>query len=78
MAPPFVSEIAQTARNGYNDARIGVHKWFARRPGALFRPLPVFVPCRRVVGAGGVLCGYGGGLEIKAALLRLEKAALER
>lgn len=35
-------------------------------------PLPVFVPCHRVVGAGGLLTGYGGGLERKRYLLNLE------
>jgi methylated-DNA-[protein]-cysteine S-methyltransferase len=35
-------------------------------------PLPILIPCHRVIGAGGSLTGYGGGLEIKAALLRLE------
>jgi O-6-methylguanine DNA methyltransferase len=37
-------------------------------------PLPILIPCHRVIGAGGSLTGYGGGLEIKAALLRLEGA----
>jgi methylated-DNA-[protein]-cysteine S-methyltransferase len=35
-------------------------------------PVPVVVPCHRVVGAGGALTGYGGGLQRKAALLDLE------
>jgi len=35
-------------------------------------PVPIIVPCHRVVGADGSLVGYGGGLEIKSALLRLE------
>lgn len=35
-------------------------------------PLPILIPCHRVIGAGGALTGYGGGLEVKAALLRLE------
>jgi len=36
-------------------------------------PLPVFVPCHRVVGACGDLTGYAGGLELKKFLLELEK-----
>jgi methylated-DNA-[protein]-cysteine S-methyltransferase len=35
-------------------------------------PLPIVVPCHRVVGASGALTGYGGGLERKRALLDLE------
>ncbi|WP_098010719.1 methylated-DNA--[protein]-cysteine S-methyltransferase [Streptomyces sp. sk226] len=36
-------------------------------------PLCVFVPCHRVVGAGGSLTGYAGGLKRKRALLELEE-----
>ena len=35
-------------------------------------PIPIVLPCHRVVGAGGSLVGYGGGLERKRRLLRLE------
>jgi methylated-DNA-[protein]-cysteine S-methyltransferase len=38
-------------------------------------PLPVIVPCHRVVGTTGALTGYGGGLERKRALLDLERSA---
>jgi methylated-DNA-[protein]-cysteine S-methyltransferase len=45
--------------------------------GALARnPLPIVVPCHRVVGADGALTGYGGGLERKAFLLELESPQL--
>jgi O-6-methylguanine DNA methyltransferase len=37
-------------------------------------PVPIIIPCHRVVGADGSLVGYGGGLEVKSALLRLEGA----
>jgi methylated-DNA-[protein]-cysteine S-methyltransferase len=37
-------------------------------------PIPILIPCHRVVAAGGKLGGYGGGLEIKEYLLRLEGA----
>jgi methylated-DNA-[protein]-cysteine S-methyltransferase len=37
-------------------------------------PLPVIIPCHRVIGADGSLTGFGGGLPIKHALLRLEGA----
>lgn len=35
-------------------------------------PLPVFIPCHRVIGSGGALVGYGGGLDLKEKLLALE------
>ena len=35
-------------------------------------PISVIVPCHRVIGAGGKLVGYGGGLDVKEALLTLE------
>lgn len=39
-------------------------------------PLPIVLPCHRVIGANGKLVGYGGGLDRKEALLRLEGALL--
>ena len=38
-------------------------------------PLPVIVPCHRVIGAAGALSGYGGGLDRKRSLLDLEAEA---
>jgi len=35
-------------------------------------PLPIVVPCHRVIGSNGKLTGFAGGLETKAALLELE------
>ncbi len=40
-------------------------------------PLPIVVPCHRVIGANGTLTGFGGGLPIKRALLALEGALPE-
>lgn len=36
-------------------------------------PLPIVVPCHRVIGRTGKLVGYGGGLRVKQALLDLER-----
>lgn len=36
-------------------------------------PISLIVPCHRVIGANGKLTGYGGGLPVKQALLRLEQ-----
>ena len=38
-------------------------------------PLPIVVPCHRVIGADGSLTGFGGGLDIKRKLLALERTA---
>jgi methylated-DNA-[protein]-cysteine S-methyltransferase len=36
-------------------------------------PIPIIIPCHRVIGSDGSLVGYGGGLNIKKALLELER-----
>jgi methylated-DNA-[protein]-cysteine S-methyltransferase len=36
-------------------------------------PIPIVIPCHRVIGANGALTGFGGGLPIKSALLDLER-----
>jgi len=40
-------------------------------------PVPIIVPCHRVIGANGSLTGFGGGLRTKEMLLGLEKGQLE-
>ena len=35
-------------------------------------PLPIVIPCHRVIGSDGNLVGYGGGLDVKQQLLELE------
>jgi methylated-DNA-[protein]-cysteine S-methyltransferase len=39
-------------------------------------PIPIIVPCHRVIGSNGKLIGYGGGIEKKLFLLRLERSIL--
>ena len=36
-------------------------------------PIPIIIPCHRVIGSNGKLVGYAGGLELKQKLLELEK-----
>ena len=36
-------------------------------------PIPIIIPCHRVIGSNGQLVGYSGGLNIKEKLLNIEK-----
>ena len=38
-------------------------------------PLPILIPCHRLIGSGGRLTGYAGGIPLKEALLQLEQNA---
>ncbi len=64
----------QTRTYGQLAAQIG-HPDAARAVGAAegANPVPIVVPCHRVVGAGGALTGFGGGLALKRRLLDLER-----
>jgi methylated-DNA-[protein]-cysteine S-methyltransferase len=58
-------------------AKIGKPRAARAVGGALNRnPVPIVLPCHRVVGSTGSLVGYAGGLDRKEALLRLEGALL--
>ena len=59
-------------------ARRAEHPRAARAVGTIMNrnPIPIVLPCHRVVGSSGSLTGYAGGLERKEALLRLEGAIL--
>ncbi|TKB05739.1 methylated-DNA--[protein]-cysteine S-methyltransferase [Desulforhopalus sp. IMCC35007] len=37
-------------------------------------PIPIIIPCHRVIGKNGTLTGFGGGLDVKQLLLDLEKS----
>jgi methylated-DNA-[protein]-cysteine S-methyltransferase len=37
-------------------------------------PIPIFIPCHRVIGSNGKLVGYRGGLDLKEKLINLEKS----
>lgn len=83
---PFAREVlAATSRVGYGRlatygqiaARIGRPK-AARAVGAALgsNPVPIVLPCHRVIGASGRLTGYAGGLDRKELLLALEGSLL--
>jgi len=81
----YVRVLAELARVGYGEtttygtlaARAGNPR-AARAVGTVMNrnPVPIVLPCHRVVGANGSLTGYGGGLHRKELLLRLEGAIL--
>ena len=67
-----------TTSYGEVAARAGNPRAFRAAGSALgHNPIPIVVPCHRVLRAGGVLGSYGGGPEMKAYLLRLEGALEE-
>ena len=66
----------RTATYGEVAATIGRPKAARAVGGALgSNPIPIVIPCHRVVGAGGKLTGYAGGLVRKELLLELEGAS---
>lgn len=73
--------IAQGETMSYSEVSRRIGKPAAVRAvgGAVGRnPVSIIVPCHRVMGAHGALTGYGGGLDRKTALLRLEGALEEK
>ena len=70
-------EIPYGETRSYRDLAIALGKPTAvRAVGAAngANPLPIVVPCHRVIGANGSLVGYGGGLALKKRLLDFERA----
>ncbi len=67
----------ETVSYGSIAARLGAAQK-ARAVGAAVgaNPIPIIIPCHRVIGADGALTGYGGGLRTKIWLLRHEGALL--
>jgi methylated-DNA-[protein]-cysteine S-methyltransferase len=86
VAPFHADVLAQLARVPYGQtetygalaAKAGRPK-AARAVGTVMNrnPIPIVLPCHRIVGANGSLTGYAGGLDVKRHLLRLEGAMLE-
>ena len=70
-------EIPYGETRSYRDiaARVGTTGYRAVGMANHANPVPIVVPCHRVIAANGTLCGYGGGLDTKRWLLHLEGAA---
>ena len=68
----------ETATYGAIAGRLGKSRAASRAVGLANgrNPIPIVIPCHRVVGADGTLTGYAGGVERKQALLDLEQHAL--
>jgi methylated-DNA-[protein]-cysteine S-methyltransferase len=68
----------QTVSYGEQARRLGLGADAARAVGAANgrNPLPIVLPCHRVIGADGSLTGFGGGLDVKRYLLEHEGALL--
>ncbi|MEA5055254.1 MAG: methylated-DNA--[protein]-cysteine S-methyltransferase [Propionicimonas sp.] len=77
---------AELTRIGYGDTasygeiahRLGLTNAASRAVGAANgrNPIPIVVPCHRVIGADGTLTGYAGGIDRKRTLLDLERPTL--
>ena len=85
VAPFHADVLAELARVPYGRtetygalaAKVGRPK-AARAIGTVMHrnPIPIVLPCHRIVGANGSLTGYAGGLDVKLRLLQLEGAML--
>src|SRR5882762_4325444 len=85
VAPFHADVLAELARVPYGRtetygslaAKVGRPR-AARAVGTVMNrnPIPIVLPCHRIVGANGSLTGYAGGLHVKRALLELEGAML--
>lgn len=67
-----------TASYGEIAARLGKTNAASRAVGLANgrNPIPIVIPCHRVIGANGTLTGYAGGVDRKQLLLELEQASL--
>ena len=85
VAPFHADVLAELARVPYGRtdtygslaAKVGRPK-AARAVGTVMNrnPIPIVLPCHRILGANGSLTGYAGGLDVKLRLLQLEGAML--
>ncbi|GAB2450471.1 methylated-DNA--[protein]-cysteine S-methyltransferase [Nocardioides hungaricus] len=68
----------ETASYGQIACRLGMTHAASRAVGLANgrNPIPIVIPCHRIIGANGTLTGYAGGLDRKQLLLELEQDAL--
>jgi methylated-DNA-[protein]-cysteine S-methyltransferase len=68
----------ETASYGQVAGRLGMTNAASRAVGLANgrNPIPIVIPCHRVIGADGTLTGYAGGIERKQTLLEIEQDAL--
>jgi methylated-DNA-[protein]-cysteine S-methyltransferase len=68
----------ETASYGQIAGRLGMTNAASRAVGLANgrNPIPIVIPCHRIIGANGTLTGYAGGLPRKQLLLELEQDAL--
>ena len=69
MEKPEVTEIAKIVGNDKASRAVGMANHN--------NPIPILIPCHRVIGKSGKLTGYAGGLDKKTALLELERSVLQ-
>ena len=71
-------DFGETATYGQIAHRLGMTNAASRAVGLANgrNPIPIVIPCHRVIGADGTLTGYAGGVERKQVLLELEQNAL--
>ena len=71
-------DYGETASYGEIAHRLGKTNAASRAVGTAngSNPIPIVIPCHRVIGADGTLTGYAGGIDRKQALLQLEQPAL--
>jgi methylated-DNA-[protein]-cysteine S-methyltransferase len=86
LGTPFMQRVWQILSTipygttlSYHDIAVAAGNPFASRAVGMANnrnPVPIFIPCHRVIGSNGVLTGYRGGLAIKKRLLELERGII--
>ena len=75
----LLSDIPYGTTASYKEVAIAIRNPLAVRAVGMANhrnPLPLFIPCHRVIGSDGSLTGYRGGLELKKRLLELERGCV--